>query len=149
MKIPYKCVLNYIILIVGLHPYLHSEPPLLKQDSQTTYPYIKPKVEQWSPKEKDSLLLDIKPTIEWSPKEKLEKVMIEPKAEKVKVEMFSGLEKGDLVEQLAAKSKNIQDMISQIVEKDELLVKYQQMCEELQKGKHRSNSITDRYSITN
>ena len=127
--------MNYIILIVGLHPYLHSEPPLLKQDSRTTYPYIKPKVEQWSPKEKHSLLLDIKPTIEWSPKEKR---MIEPKAEMVKVEMFSGLEKGDLVEQLAAKSKHIQDMISRIAEKGEL-----------RKGKHRSNSITDRYSIGN
>ena len=141
--------MNYIILIVDLHPYLHSEPPLLKQDSQTTYPYIKPKVEELSPKEKDSLLLGIKPTIEWSPKEKLEKVMIEPKGEKVKVEMFSGLEKDDLVEQLAVKSKHIQDMISQIAEKDKLLVKYQQMCEELQKGKHRSKSITDRYSLGN
>ena len=117
---------------------------------------IKPTVEQLSIKEKEEAsLLDIEPKMEWSLKEELKDVEIAPSEKDAKpkqVEMFSGLRKGDLMEQLAINSQLVHDMISQlrkqvaeeekqineqIAEKDELIVKCQQMYEELQK----SNSI--------
>ena len=121
--------------LVNLHSFLCTEPPQFKQDSQTTCPDIKPKGEQLSPKEKNPPL-PIK--MEWS-----EDVKIEPKEEE---EMFSDSEEGDTMEQLATKSKMLHDMINQlgeqiadqrkkIAKKDELIGKYQQMGEGLQKSK--------------
>ena len=93
----------------------------------------------------------IKPTLEQlSIKGKEEELKIEPSEKHIKpvqVEMFSGVKTGDLVEQLATKSQVVHDMISQLrkqvaeeekqfAEKDELIVKYQQMYEGLQKSKH-------------
>ena len=117
---------------------------------------IKPTVEQLSIKEEEEAsLLDIEPKMEWSLKEEFKDVKIEPSDKPEQVEMFSGLQKSDLVEQLATKSQLVHDMISQlrkqvaeeekqmakkdeqIAEKDDLIVKYQQMYEGLQK----SNSI--------
>lgn len=127
-----------------------------------------PTVEQLSIKEKKhTSLLDIEPKMEWSPREELKDVKIEPSDKPEQVEMFSGLQKSDLVEQLATKSQLVHDMIShlrkqvaeedkqiaekdeqiakqakQIAEKNELFVKYQQMYEELQKSKHGCSILT-------
>ena len=118
-------------------------PPLLKQDPQMTYPGFKPTVEQLSLKEMKSSLLD---KMECSPNKELEDIKIEPKqkVEEVRVEMFNDPDKADtMMEYLATKNKLLHDMISQleekIAEKDELLVKYQYRCGELQKGTHRSS----------
>ena len=111
-----------------LHSCMCTEPPQFKQDSQMT------KREQLSLKEKKPSL-PIK--MEWSPKKD---VKIEPEEEE---EMFSDSEKGDTMEDLATKNKMLHDMINQlgeqiadqskkIAEKDELIGKYQQMCEGLQ-----------------
>ena len=131
--------------------------------TKQTLMLIKPTVGQQSIKEKEEAsLIDIKPKMEWSVKEELKDVKIEPSEKDIKlgqVETFSGLRKGDLVEQLAIKSQIVHDMINQlgkqvaeeerqmakkdeqIAEKDELIVKYQQMYEGLQK----SNSIITLY----
>ena len=108
-----------------------TEPPQFKQASQMT------KGEQLSPKEKKPSL-PVK--MEWSPKKD---VKIESEEEE---EMFSDSEEGDTMEELATKTKMLHDMINQlgeqiadqrkkIAKKDELIGKYQQMCEGLQKSK--------------
>ena len=93
--------------------------------------------------------------MEWSLKEELKDVKIEPSEKDIKpgqVETFSGLRKDDLVEQLhdminqlgkqvAEEEKQMAKKDEQIAEKDELIVKYQQMYEGLQK----SNSIITLY----
>ena len=122
-----------------------------------TCPDIKPKREQLSTKDKKPSL-PIK--MEWSSKKESEDVKIEPKEEvkeEMEMEMFRDTEKGDMMEQLATKKKMLHDIINQfgeqiaeqsmkiamqgkkIAEKDELIGKYQQMCEGFQKSKHSSS----------
>ena len=82
----------------------------------------KPKVKQPSFKEKKPSLPDIKPKIEMLPKKEPEGFKIEPKEEveedvKLKqVFSVSDVDKGDLVEELAAKNKFLLGMISQLKE---------------------------------
>ena len=119
-----------------------------------------------SPKETKPSLLDIKPKKETLPKNESESIKTEPKeemGEEVKLKQVlsvSDVEKGDLVEQLAAKNKLLLDMISelkkqiaekvneiaerdeqifkqdeQIAERDEQIVKHQLMYERILQGK--------------
>ena len=105
---------------------------------------IKPKMKQLSPEEKKPPLLDIKPMMELLPKKEPENIKMEPReevGEDVKLkEVFSisSVDRGDLVEQLAAKNELLLNIISQlkeqIAEKDEQILKYQQMNEGLLQG---------------
>ena len=105
--------------------FTHAGSPLPRRASQTAY--TKPKVKQ-PPKESKPSLPDIKSKIEMLPKKELGGFKIEPKEEveediKLKqVFSVSDVEKGDLIEELAAKNKLLIQMISQlkeqIVEKD-------------------------------
>ena len=119
---------------------------------------IKPKVKQPSPKKEKPSLPDIKPKMELLPKKKPKGFKIEPKEEveeDVKYKALfsdSGVDKGDLMEQLAAKNKllteqnaekdqqitdqanQIAEQAKQLSEKDEQIVKYQQMYKGLMQG---------------
>ena len=109
--------------------FTHAESPLPRRASHAAD--IKPKVKQPSFKEKKPSLPDIKPKIEMLPKKEPEGFKIEPKEEveedvKLKqVFSVSDVDKGDLMEKLAAKNKLLLDMISQlkeqIAEKDNVI----------------------------
>ena len=143
--------------------FTYAESPLPMRASQTAD--IKPKVKQPSPKEEKPSLPDIKPKMELLPTKEPKGFKTEPKEEveedvKYK-ELFSvsGVDKGDLMEQLAAKNKllteqnadkdqqitdqanqiadqanQIAEQAKQLTEKDKQIVKYQQMYEGLMQG---------------
>ena len=99
----------------------------MKEESQTAHT----KLEQLSPKEKKPSLSDIKPKMELSPKKESRGIKTEPKEEveeNVKLKQVfsvSDVDKGELVEELAAKNKLLLDLISQlkeqIAEKDNVI----------------------------
>ena len=108
-------------------------------------------MKQPSPKEEKPSLPDIKPEMELLPKKEPKGFKTEPKEEveedvKFK-ELFSvSVDKGDLMEQLVAKTKLLAEQIAadqanqiaeqakQLTEKDEQIVKYQQMYKGLMQG---------------
>ena len=139
-----------VSFLIYMRFFTYAESPLTKRVSQTVD--IKPKVKEPSPKDPD-----IKPKM-LLPKKEPKGLKTEPKEEveeDVKhKELFivSGVNKGDLMEQLAAKNKHLAEQIAkknqqiadqanqvaeqakQLTEKDKQIVKYQQMYEELMQG---------------
>ena len=127
--------------------FTYAESPLPMRASQTA----EIKVKQPSPKEEKPSLPDIKPKMKLLPKKEPKAFKTEPMEEveedvKYK-ELFSvsGVEKGDLMEQLTTENKllnqqiddqanQIAEQAKQLTEKDEQIVKYQQMYERLMQG---------------
>ena len=136
--------------------FAYAGSPLPMMASQTAD--IKPKVKQPSPKKEKPSHPDIKPKMELLPKKEPKGFKTEPKEEveeDVKYKALfsdSGVDKGDLMEQLAAKNKllaeqnaekdqqitdqanQIAEQAKQLTEKDKQIVQYQQMYEGLMQG---------------
>ena len=95
--------------------FIYAESPLPKSASQTAD--IKPKVKQPSPKEEKPSLSDIKPKMEFSPKNDPEDGTIEAEiAVKLKQE-FRDIETSGPIEELALENKVLRVIITQRDEK--------------------------------
>ena len=95
--------------------FTYAESPLPKSASQTAD--IKPKVKQFSPKEKKPSPADIKPKMEFSPKKDPEDGTIEAEiAVKLKQE-FRDIETSGPIEELALENKVLRVIIMQRDEK--------------------------------
>ena len=95
--------------------FIYAESPLPKSASQTAD--IKPKVKQFSPKEKKPSPADIKPKMEFSPKKDPEDGTIEAEiAVKLKQE-FRDIETSGPIEELALENKVLRVIITQRDEK--------------------------------
>ena len=158
-----KQILRWTVSLIYMTFFTYAGSPLPMTASQTAD--IKPKVKQPSPKKEKPSLPDIKPKMELLPKKEPKGFKTEPKEEveeDVKYKALfsdSGVDKGDLMEQLAAKNKllaeqnaekdqqitdqanqiadqanQIAEQAKQLTEKDKQIVKYQQMYEGLMQG---------------